>query len=177
MHLDKLFGSKTKVDIIKYLLFKRQWVSVRALEHEIPWTFPAIKKQIDSLELADVIFVDKDKMKWSIFVKPDIMAPIKTLFLHYLTHDLKKIFSVYEVMIEKFYFWQIFWNTIDVDLILIHKNMEKEPLDRLREEINSTFRDYFIDSVAIVCMSADEFQKRYRLADKFVLNLMRNLKM
>ena len=52
MNLEKLFGSKTKVDIIKYLLFRRQGVSMRALEAELGWTFPAIKKQVDSLEEA-----------------------------------------------------------------------------------------------------------------------------
>lgn len=60
MNLEKLFGSKTKVDILKYLLFKRQGVSMRALESEIPWTFPAIKKQVDSLNESNVIDVNKD---------------------------------------------------------------------------------------------------------------------
>jgi len=35
MNLEKLFGSKTKVDILKYLIFRRQGVSMRALETEI----------------------------------------------------------------------------------------------------------------------------------------------
>jgi predicted transcriptional regulator len=60
MNLEKLFGSKTKVDILKYLLFKRQGVSMRALESEISWTFPAIKKQVDSLHESNVIDVNKD---------------------------------------------------------------------------------------------------------------------
>ena len=60
MNLEKLFGSKTKVDILKYLLFKRQGISMRALESEIQWTFPAIKKQVDSLNQANVINVNKD---------------------------------------------------------------------------------------------------------------------
>jgi hypothetical protein len=60
MNLEKLFGSKTKVDILKYLLFRRQGVSMRALEAELSWTFPAIKKQIDSLNEAEVIDVDKE---------------------------------------------------------------------------------------------------------------------
>ncbi|MDR0282811.1 MAG: hypothetical protein LBI53_06075 [Candidatus Peribacteria bacterium] len=50
MNLEKLFGSKTKVDILKYLLFRRQGISMRALESELERTFPAIKKQVDSLE-------------------------------------------------------------------------------------------------------------------------------
>jgi predicted transcriptional regulator len=55
MHLDKLFGSKAKVDILKYLLFRRQGVSMRALETELERTFPAIKKQIDSLKKASIV--------------------------------------------------------------------------------------------------------------------------
>jgi hypothetical protein len=33
---------------------------MRALESELSWTFPAIKKQIDSLDEAQVINVNKD---------------------------------------------------------------------------------------------------------------------
>lgn len=60
MNLEKLFGSKTKVDILKYLLFRRQGVSMRALESEIQRTFPAIKKQVDSLLEAQVININKE---------------------------------------------------------------------------------------------------------------------
>jgi len=35
MNLTKLFGSKTRADIIKYLIFRRQGVSMRTLEAEI----------------------------------------------------------------------------------------------------------------------------------------------
>jgi hypothetical protein len=35
MNLEKLFGSKAKVDILKYLIFRRQGVSMRALETEL----------------------------------------------------------------------------------------------------------------------------------------------
>ncbi|MBP6911571.1 hypothetical protein KBC03_08475, partial [Patescibacteria group bacterium] len=65
MKLDKFLGSKTKVDILKYLIFRRQGISIRALEHEIPWTFPAIKKQVDSLEESDIVDIDKEGNKWS----------------------------------------------------------------------------------------------------------------
>jgi predicted transcriptional regulator len=60
MNLEKLFGSKTKVDILKYLLFKRQGISMRALESELSWTFPAIKKQVDSLKIAGIIDINKE---------------------------------------------------------------------------------------------------------------------
>ena len=60
-----MFGSKTKSDILKYLIFRRQGVSMRALEAEIGWTFPAIKKQVDSsLHLERIFFpFDFSKLK------------------------------------------------------------------------------------------------------------------
>jgi predicted transcriptional regulator len=60
MNLEKLFGSKTKVDILKYLLFRRQGISMRALESELERTFPAIKKQVDSLEESGILTVNKE---------------------------------------------------------------------------------------------------------------------
>lgn len=50
MNLDKLFGSRTKTDILKYLVFRRQGISMRAFETDLTWSFPAIKKQIEQLD-------------------------------------------------------------------------------------------------------------------------------
>ena len=80
MNLEKLFGSKTKVDILKYLLFKRQGISMRALESEIEWTFPAIKKQVDSLNAANVINVNKDGQGRAISIKPEFYDILKNVF-------------------------------------------------------------------------------------------------
>lgn len=77
MKLDKFLGSKTKVDILKYLIFRRQGISIRALEHEIPWTFPAIKKQVDSLEESDIVDIDKEGNKWSIVIRPSVMDTVR----------------------------------------------------------------------------------------------------
>jgi hypothetical protein len=55
---------------LKYLVFCRQGISIRALEHVIPWTFPAIKKQVDSLEESEVVLIDKDASKWAITMHP-----------------------------------------------------------------------------------------------------------
>ena len=82
MNLEKLFGSKTKVDIIKYLLFRRQGVSMRALESELTRTFPAIKKQIDSLKEANVIDIDKNASKRAIRLKETAHPHIQNIFLH-----------------------------------------------------------------------------------------------
>jgi hypothetical protein len=73
------------------------------LEHEIPWTFPAIKKQVDSLLEAEIITVDKDKLKWSIYMDEKIMPIIRSLFMFSLVTDIKKLFTTYEIMIEKYF--------------------------------------------------------------------------
>lgn len=68
MKLDKLFGSKAKADILKYLVFRRQGISMRAFESELERSFPAIKKQIDQLDDAGVIEINKESNKRSIYL-------------------------------------------------------------------------------------------------------------
>ncbi|MDP2670078.1 MAG: hypothetical protein Q8O99_03700 [bacterium] len=70
MKLDKLLGSRAKADILKYLVFRRQGISIRAFESELERSFPAIKKQIDQLEDAGVIEIEKDQAKRSIYLTP-----------------------------------------------------------------------------------------------------------
>jgi hypothetical protein len=45
------------------------------------WTFPAIKKQVDVLEQADIISIHKDTSKRSITIRPDIYPLLKNLFV------------------------------------------------------------------------------------------------
>jgi hypothetical protein len=52
MNIYLLFGNRTKVDILKYLMFKEDGISARELENNLSQSFPAIKKQIDNLERA-----------------------------------------------------------------------------------------------------------------------------
>jgi len=68
MKFEKLFGSKTKSDILKYLVFRRQGISMRAFEHELQRSFPAIKKQIDLLEEAGVVTIDKQDAKRAVYL-------------------------------------------------------------------------------------------------------------
>lgn len=173
MNLEKLFGSKTKVDIIKYLLFRRQWISMRALESELDWTFPAIKKQVDSLKLSNVIDIDKEWTGWSITIKKDIEDLLKQMFYYGLKWELIDLFQTYEFMIEKYFFWKSFGINLDMDLVVIYKNLEKPQIDKIKESISDIFRWYFIEVVNVVFMSLDEWNKRYRLADRFVLDIMR----
>jgi len=173
MNLEKLFGSKTKVDILKYLLFRRQWVSMRALEWELDCTFPAIKKQVDSLNSANVLDVDKDWNGWAITVKPEIHDLLKQIFYFWLKSDLIDLFKTYEFMVDRYYFWKVFWVWLDMDLVVIYKNLEKPQIDKIKESISDIFMWFFIECVNVVFMSVDEWEKRYRLADRFVLDIMR----
>lgn len=176
MKLEKLLGSKTKVDILKYLIFRRQWISIRALENELERSFPAIKKQVDLLFDADIIDIDKTNNKWSISIKQDIQDIIKNIFIFSLESDFLCIFKQYDTILEKYYLWKVFGKKIDYDIVILHKNIQKEFLEKVQEDIWTIFRDYFIDHVGVVFMSTDDFQRRYRLADKFVLNLITNSK-
>ncbi|MDD3262982.1 MAG: hypothetical protein PHR61_03985 [Candidatus Absconditabacteria bacterium] len=175
MNLEKLFGSKTKVDILKYLLFRRQGISMRALESELEWTFPAIKKQVDSLEEACVIDVNKEGQGRSISLKPDFFDKIRDIFFFGLKQELIELFKTYDVMIEKYYFGKRFGLDLDMDLVVIYKNVEKPQIDKIKDEINTIFRQYFIEIVYVVFMSSEEREKRYRLADRFVLQIMRSI--
>lgn len=174
MNLDKFLWSKTKVDILKYLLFRRQGVSIRALDHEIPWTFPAIKKQVDSLEEAEVVIIDKDASKWSITMHPDAEPHVRWLLLYTLQTQLETLFQKYEYLIEKYFLGALFGKDMELDLVVIHKNAEKPSLDAIKNDIQKIFEDYFINNTQVAFMWTDEFQRRYRLADKFVLQLMRS---
>lgn len=175
MNLDKLFWSKTKVDILKYLLFKRQGISMRALESELSWTFPAIKKQVDSLKEANVVDIDKDSVKRSIRINKDFEPLIKNVFVYSLENEIKDLFRQHESIISKFYFGGVFGSKLEMDLVVLYQNCEKEQIDKLKEIISDIFSNYFIDVVQVVFMSAAEREKRYRLADRFVLNILRSL--
>jgi len=171
--LDKLFGSKTKADILKYLVFRRQGISLRAFESELSWSFPAIKKQIDSLEDAGVIEINKDQNKWSIYLTHGVGEHIKELFLYMLQIDLKKYFGEHESMIQQFFWGKLFGKEIDMDLVLIFTSDAQMHLDKIKSDITEIFRTYLIELVNVAFMSSSDFEKRYRLADKFVLKLMR----
>ncbi len=175
MNLEKLFGSKTKVDILKYLLFKRQGISMRALESEIERTFPAIKKQVDSLLGANVINVNKEGQWRAIFIKPEFYEDIKNIFYFWLKSELIELFTTYEVMIDQYYFGKKFNVDLEMDLVVIYKNCEKPQIDMIKENINEIFRKYFIEIVSVVFMHVEERQKRDRLADRFVIQIKKSL--
>ena len=61
-----------------------------------------------------------------------------------------------------------------MDPIIIHNNMDKDTIEKLKNDISECFRTYWIESASIAFMSADERETRYRLADRFVLQVMRH---
>ncbi len=176
MKLDKLFWSKAKADILKYLVFRRQGISVRAFESELTWSFPAIKKQIDQLEDAWVVSITKHNNKWSIYLTEWLWQYIKELMLYMVKCDLIKYFEWYEMMVERYFFWKLFGKTLDMDLVIVYDASAKDYLEKIKWDIEEIFRYYLIEHVSVWFMSSSDFDKRYRLADKFVLNLMRSLK-
>ena len=173
MNLEKLFGSKAKVDILKYLIFRRQGVSMRALETELWWTFPAIKKQIDGLNEAGILEVDKENTWRAITIKPTLLPFFKELFFESLRQNLLSLFENHKNQIAQYFWWDKFWKPIGIDLILIYDQLQKEEIDRLKNNISEIFREFWIESASIVFMSSEERDKRYRLADRFVLQVMR----
>lgn len=173
MNLEKLFGSKTKVDILKYLLFRRQGISMRALESELERTFPAIKKQVDSLEESWILHIDKENYGFSISILPQHHELFKNFFFAALKSSLIQLFSTYSIMIDRYFWGKRFGIPLDMDMIVIYKHMEKPQIEEMKQSIGNVFRDFFIENVSIVFMSAEEWEKRYRLADRFVLQVMR----
>jgi hypothetical protein len=173
MNIEKLFGSKAKCDILKYLVFRRQGVSMRALEAELGWTFPAIKKQIDALQEAGVIEIIKDQTKWSITIDIQVHQVLKNIFLFALRNDINKLLSEHEFIIKDHYLGKVFGFDIETDLVIVYQNCEKPLLDVLKDEINELFRKYSIELVYVTFLSTGERQKRYQLADRFVLSVMR----
>jgi biotin operon repressor len=176
MKLDKLVWSKAKADILKYLVFRRQWISIRAFEAELERSFPAIKKQIDQLEDAGVVAIDKDNTKWwSISLTPGLGQYIRQLLLYMIQVDLEEYFRSHELLLKKWYYWHMFWAQVEVDLVLIYEPLAVEHLPKIKEDIDRLFDTYLIrsDQNKLVLLSSSEFDKRYRLADKFVLQLMR----
>lgn len=81
---------------------------MRALESELEWTFPAIKKQIDSLNEAKVLDVNKDGQGRAIAIKPDFFDKIRDIFFFGLKQELIERFNVYSSMVDKYYFGKRF---------------------------------------------------------------------
>lgn len=173
MDLDKLFGSKTKSDILKYLVFRRQSVSIRALENETWWTFPGIKKQVETLEQADILKVDKEWTWRSIVINEKIYDDIKSLMLSSLRYSILSIFDNCGYKIEKIYWWKVFGKQIDPDLVFVYISPDTD-IETIKNQLSEVFKQYMIDSATLWYLSTQEFDRRSKMADKLVISLMRS---
>jgi len=75
--------------------------------------------------------------------------------------------------IDRYFFGKVFGVEMDVDLVIVHE-LEKETIETVKETIGTIFRSYFIEQVWVAIMSSKEWEQRYRLADKFVLMILRH---
>lgn len=146
---------------------------MRALETEIWRTFPAIKKQVDALDEAEIISVIKESTGRSISLKSDFFPLLKELFFLSLKYELMKKFEQHQSAIQQYFWGDKFGKPIGMDVVILYTQLSKEEIDQLKLDISEVFRNYRIESVSVVFMSVEEREKRYRLADRFVLQVMR----
>jgi hypothetical protein len=139
----------------------------------LDWTFPAIKKQVDSLAESGIIRIHKDHSGFSIHILDQYHEMFKNFFFTALKSELIQLFESYSVMIDKYFWGKRFGVALDMDLIILYKHMEKPQIEEMKNSIGEIFRSFFIENISIVCMSADERERRYRMADRFVLQVMR----
>ncbi len=173
MQIEKLLWSKAKTDVLKYLVFKRQGISMRAISNDLQRSYPAIKKQIDHLIEAQILDVDKSQNSRSICIDEDISDLVVKLFTYSLQQDVYDFMKVYSACIDKLFLGKVFGQNAKHDLALIYKANTKELLDQIKKNIDKeVFSNYFIDNVSMISMSAKDFQTRYKLADKFVLDII-----
>ncbi len=173
MDLDKLFGSKTKSDILKYLVFRRQSVSIRSLENETWWTFPGIKKQVETLEQAKILNIDKEWNWWSIVINKKIYPEIKLLLLSALKYNILDVFKNCDYKIDKIYRGKVFGKEIDPDLVFVYSSPDTD-IETIKNQLSDIFKQYMIDSATLWYLSTQEFDKRSKMADKLVISLMRS---
>jgi hypothetical protein len=62
------------------------------------------------------------------------------MLLYTLERDLSGLFDTYTYMIDQFFLGRIFGRDLELDLVIVHKNIEKNSLDAIKESISSLFR-------------------------------------
>lgn len=101
---------------------------------------------------------------------------LKELFRYILREDLKKAFDSYDWLVDTFFLWKVFGKDFDMDLVLVFNSKQKDDLELLKNDITEIFRNFLIEYVNVVFLTMEEFDQRNRLADKFVLWLLRTVK-
>jgi len=174
MNIEYLFWSKTKVDILRYLIFKEEWLSARELENQLKQSFPAIKKQLDNLEQAGIILKNKNWNRWQIKIVEDVKPLILRIFIFDMVNFLKDLVREYSFL-EKFLLWDLFFSDLTqkiwVDLVFIYNNdVEEIFLNDVKQKIWDFFDTYFIN-IVVTFMKKQDYERRLKYADKFVLML------
>lgn len=180
MQIEYLFWSKTKVDILKYLIFKEEWLSARELETKLKQSFPAIKKQLDNLELAGVILKNKKWNKWNVSISKPIKPLIFKIFVfdivNFLNDLVKKYYFLERFLLGDFFFFGVeAYQKVWVDLVFIYNDVEDIFLTEVKDEISKFFDKYFVE-IKVVFMRKQDYEKRLKYADKFVLRITKNQK-
>lgn len=174
MDLNTLFWSKTKVNILKYLLFKQEWISARELESNINQSFPAIKKQIDNLNEAWIVEKNKKWNRWHLAIKSDIKPLIYNIFMYDIRMYFKSLWTKNSYFIKKYFLVDFFTPNVEIqmwlDIVFIHKQVEDQFLTDIKKQINDFLEDYYFD-LKISFMDEQNYRKRLQFADRFVINL------
>lgn len=173
MDLNILFWSKTKVNILKYLLFKEDKISARELENNIQQSFPAIKKQIDNLSNAWIIEKNKKWNRWQLEIKKEVKGLIYNIFMYDIKSYLKNMWET-TFFIDKIFFVDFFAISVDkklwIDIVFIHKEVDDTFLKDIKKQISDYLDSYYFD-LKISFITKENYQKRLRFADKFVIKL------
>ena len=78
-------------------------------------------------------------------------------------------------MISEHFLGKLWGKELDMDLVVVHTQHAGDYLSDMKRAIEEIFREYLLEHVTVRYMGSDEFDKRYRVADKFVLSLMRSM--
>jgi len=175
MDLDLFLGNKTKVDILRYLLYKEDKISARELENNLAQSFPAIKKQIDNLEKAGIIEKNKLWNRWQLEVKKEVRAFVESIFIFHIKSKINDFHYQNSMFLNKYFLVDFFSKNTDlpeiwVDLVFIHKELEDTFLSDIKKQITDFLDSYFLD-LKISFMTEKDYEKRLKFADKFVIKL------
>ncbi len=176
MDLDLFLWNKTKVDILKYLLYKKDKISARELESHLDQSFPAIKKQIDNL--ANAWIVEKNKLwnKWQLAIKEDMKDFIESIFVFHIKSFIRNLHNQNSSFLVKYFLVDFFNKNKElpilwVDLVFVYNDgIEEVFLEDIKNQISTFLDTYFLD-LRISFMSLRNYDKRLKFADKFVIKL------
>jgi len=174
MNIYLLFGNRTKVDILKYLMFKEDGISARELENNLSQSFPAIKKQIDNLERAWIIMKNKKWNRWQLEIVNEAKWFIKEIFLYDIKMYIQQLLNINCYFLKKCFLVDFFStdskSNVWVDLVFIHLPIDEIFLIDMKKQLWKFFDSYFLD-LKIVFMLQSDYEKRLRFADKFVIKI------